>query len=69
MAPDPAAPAGNAAQTQTVMSRLLGAMSVFTMLMTVPQVLICGRWSGIHSGLWQNEAPRMASTLISDTRE
>ena len=39
MAPDPAAPASNAAQTKTVMSRLLGAMSVFTMLMTVPQVL------------------------------
>lgn len=39
MAPDPATPAGDAAQAQTVMSRLLGAMSVFTMLMTVPQVL------------------------------
>ena len=39
MAPDPAIPARDAAQSQTVMSRLLGAMSVFTMLMTVPQVL------------------------------
>ena len=39
MAPAPAAPASDAAQSQTVMSRLLGAMSVFTMLMTVPQVL------------------------------
>ncbi len=39
MAPDPATPASDAAQSQTVMSRLLGAMSVFTMLMTVPQVL------------------------------
>jgi uncharacterized protein with PQ loop repeat len=39
MAPDPAAPASDAAKSQTVMSRLLGAMSVFTMLMTVPQVL------------------------------
>ena len=39
MAPDPATPASDAAQSRTVMSRLLGAMSVFTMLMTVPQVL------------------------------
>ena len=39
MAPDPAAPASDAAQSKTVMSRLLGTMSVFTMLMTVPQVL------------------------------
>jgi hypothetical protein len=39
MAPDPATPATHAAQSKTVMSRLLGAMSVFTMLMTVPQVL------------------------------
>jgi uncharacterized protein with PQ loop repeat len=39
MAPDPATPAGDAAQSKTVMSRLLGAMSVFTMLMTVPQLL------------------------------
>ena len=39
MAPDPAIPADDAAQSKTVMSRLLGGMSVFTMLMTVPQVL------------------------------
>jgi uncharacterized protein with PQ loop repeat len=39
MAPYPATPASDAAQSKTVMSRLLGAMSVFTMLMTVPQVL------------------------------
>jgi len=39
MAPDPTTPARDAAQPKTVMSRLLGAMSVFTMLMTVPQVL------------------------------
>lgn len=39
MAPDPATPVSDAAQSKTVMSRLLGAMSVFTMLMTVPQVL------------------------------
>ena len=39
MAPDPTTPAGHAARSETVMSRLLGGMSVFTMLMTVPQVL------------------------------
>src|SRR4026207_1849581 len=37
MAPDPAHPV--AATSQTVFSRALGAMSIFTMLMTVPQVL------------------------------
>ncbi len=39
MAPDPATHATDAVQSKTVMSRVLGAMSVFTMLMTVPQVL------------------------------
>lgn len=39
MAPDPATPDGDAVKPKTLMSRLLGAMSVFTMLMTVPQVL------------------------------
>ena len=39
MAPDPATPVGDDGQPRTAMSRLLGAMSVFTMLMTVPQVL------------------------------
>lgn len=39
MAPVPAAPVTETEQSKTVMSRLLGAMSVFTMLMTVPQVL------------------------------
>lgn len=38
MAPDPAIRTGDAAQATTVMSRLLGGMSVFTMLMTIPQV-------------------------------
>ncbi len=37
MAPDPATPAGF--DSKTLMSRVLGGMSVFTMLMTVPQVL------------------------------
>ena len=39
MAPVPATPVTETEQSKTVMSRLLGAMSVFTMLMTVPQVL------------------------------
>jgi uncharacterized protein with PQ loop repeat len=38
MAPDPATSIGVASQSKTLFSRLLGAMSVFTMLMTVPQV-------------------------------
>lgn len=39
MAPIPATPVTETEQSKTVMSRLLGMMSVFTMLMTVPQVL------------------------------
>jgi uncharacterized protein with PQ loop repeat len=39
MAPDPTTPAVDISRSDTVMSRLLGGMSVFTMLMTVPQVL------------------------------
>jgi uncharacterized protein with PQ loop repeat len=38
MAPDPTTYAGTASRSETVFSRLLGGMSVFTMLMTVPQV-------------------------------
>lgn len=36
---DPATPAGHASLSETVLSRILGGMSVFTLLMTVPQVL------------------------------
>ena len=39
MAPDPTTSAGVASRSETLFSRALGAMSVFTMLMTVPQVL------------------------------
>ena len=39
MAPDPTTPAAVASRAETLFSRALGAMSVFTMLMTVPQVL------------------------------
>lgn len=39
MAPVPATPVTETEESKSVMSRLLGVMSVFTMLMTVPQVL------------------------------
>jgi uncharacterized protein with PQ loop repeat len=39
MALDPLAPAAQAARAGTLLPRLLGAMSVFTMLMTIPQVV------------------------------
>lgn len=39
MAPDPITPAGDASRSDTLLSRVLGGMSVFTLLMTVPQVL------------------------------
>lgn len=38
MAPDPTASAAAASLSETALSRLLGGMSVFTMLMTIPQV-------------------------------
>jgi uncharacterized protein with PQ loop repeat len=38
MAPDPMTPAGHTSRSDETLSRVLGGMSVFTMLMTVPQV-------------------------------
>ena len=38
MAPDPTTPATADPRSHTVFNRVLGGMSVFTMLMTVPQV-------------------------------
>lgn len=38
MPPNSASPAKESSQRETLFSRLLGAMSIFTMLMTVPQV-------------------------------
>jgi uncharacterized protein with PQ loop repeat len=38
MAPDPTTPAGSSAKPDTMLRRLLGGMSVFTLLMTLPQV-------------------------------
>ena len=39
MAPDPTTPAAHESGSDTALRRILGGMSVFTMLMTVPQVL------------------------------
>ena len=39
MAPDPLTPAGVNSSSNTLLRRLLGGMSIFTLLMTVPQVL------------------------------
>lgn len=39
MAPNPTPPAAAGPHPQTLLRRLVGAMSVFTLLMTVPQVL------------------------------
>jgi len=39
MAPDPTTPAGSAAKPDTLLRRLLGGMSIFTLFMTVPQIL------------------------------
>jgi uncharacterized protein with PQ loop repeat len=39
MAPEPAPSAGAVSRSETAFGKVLGAMSVFTMLMTVPQVL------------------------------
>ena len=39
MAPDPATSISPDKPSGTVLSRLLGGMSIFTMLMTIPQVL------------------------------
>jgi uncharacterized protein with PQ loop repeat len=36
---DPTTPASHVSRSETALSRVLGGMSVFTMLMTVPQVL------------------------------
>ena len=39
MAPDPSTPAGNSSEPDSLLRRLLGGMSIFTLLMTVPQIL------------------------------
>lgn len=44
MPPHPTTPSASSAQGADPMSRLLGGMSIFTMLMTIPQVLVI--WVG-----------------------
>ena len=39
MAPDPSTPAGSSTEANPLLRRFLGGMSIFTLLMTVPQVL------------------------------
>ena len=39
MAPDPTIPDAGNPQSDSVLRRLLGGMSIFTLLMTIPQVL------------------------------
>lgn len=48
MSPDPADPVVVASRSETAFGRVLGAMSVFTMLMTIPQVLTI--WVGHQAG-------------------
>lgn len=48
MAPDATTVAAHASRSDTRLRRLLGGMSVFTMLMTVPQVLTI--WVGHQAG-------------------
>jgi uncharacterized protein with PQ loop repeat len=55
MAADPMNPAGGASPSETIFSRLLGSMSIFTMLMTLPQVLtiwISHRAAGVSVVSW-----------------
>ena len=47
MAPNPIHPAAHAGISDTVLRRALGAMSVFTILMTVPQIWTI--WIGHHA--------------------
>jgi uncharacterized protein with PQ loop repeat len=48
MAPDPTTPAGHASQSGIALRRVLGGMSIFTLVMTVPQVLTI--WVGHQAG-------------------
>ena len=55
MAPDPTTPAAIDGHSRTLLSRLLGGMSVFTLLMTIPQVLTiwgCHQAAGVSVLSW-----------------
>lgn len=47
MAPDPIDPAAGNSKSNSVLRRVLGGMSIFTLLMTIPQVLTI--WVGHHA--------------------
>ena len=48
MAPDPTPAVGVNARSETLLRRILGGMSIFTLLMTIPQVLTV--WVGQKAG-------------------
>ena len=48
MFPNPTTPAIHTAHSDTLLRRLLGGMSIFTMLMTIPQVVTI--WLGHQAG-------------------
>ena len=55
MAPDPAASVKGASRSDDLLSRALGGMSIFTMLMTLPQVLtiwVSGQAAGVSVVSW-----------------
>jgi hypothetical protein len=54
MRPHPAPPVAHLSRSETGLRRLLGGMSVFTMLMTIPQVL----------SIWVGQQAAGASTLL-----
>src|SRR5437867_10717007 len=52
---DPTTPAASSAQQESTLRRLLGGMSVFTLLMTIPQVLTIWRGheaAGVSVASW-----------------
>ena len=64
MAPDPTMAAAHTSRSERALRRLLGGMSVFTMLMTIPQVVtIWGNHqaAGVSSASW---SAYLASALL-----
>lgn len=64
MAPDPTPAAGADTRSETVLRRLLGGMSIFTLLMTVPQVLTI--WVGQQAAgvsVWSWSAYLLSAVL------
>lgn len=64
MAPDPTTPTDVNSSADTVLRRLLGSMSIFTLLMTVPQVLTI--WVGQQAAgvsVWSWSAYLLSAVL------